>query len=94
MIQLKKSKNHWYKLKNSTKKRHNAIEKGIFYEKKNKKLSIRNAAISKKRRLNVLRIYQKKYCDVITKDMKYIDKKYKYWDSLMNRYMCVWCVLM
>lgn len=73
-IKLKKSKNHWYKLKNSTKKRHNAIDKGIFYEKKN---SIRNASISKKRRLNVLRIYQNKYCDVITKDMKYIDKKYK-----------------
>ena len=51
------------------------IEKGIFYEKKNKKLSIRNAAISKKRRLNVLRIFQKKYCVDITKDMKYVEKK-------------------
>ena len=77
ILQLKKSKNHWYKLKNSTQKRHKAIDKGIYYEKKNKKISIRNAAISKKRRLNVLRIFQKKYCDVITKDMKYVDKKYK-----------------
>ena len=75
-IKLTKSKNHWYKLKNSTQKRHKAIDKGILYEMQQKKTK-RNAAISKKKRLNVLRIYQKKYCGVITKDMKYIDKKYK-----------------
>lgn len=75
MIKLKKSAHHWYKLKNSTKKRHKAINKGIRYETSIKNLH--NAAVSKKRRLNVLRIYHKKYCDKITKDMKYIDKKYK-----------------
>lgn len=47
-----------------------------------KNLSKRNSAVSKKRRLNVLRIYHKKYWDTITKDMKYIDKKYK-----LNKYM-------
>ena len=62
-IKLKKSNNHWYKLKNSTQKRHKAIDKGILYEMRQNK---RNAALSKKRRLNVLRIYQKNYCDVIT----------------------------
>ena len=36
--------------------------------------NLHNSAVSKKRRLNVLRIYHKKYCDTITKDMKYIDK--------------------
>ena len=43
--------------------------------------NIKKAALSKKRRLNVLRIYRrnnnKKDCNKITKDMKYIDKKYK-----------------
>ena len=39
------------------------------------------AALSKKRRFNVLRIYRRfgkfKECQTLTKDMKYIDKKYK-----------------
>ena len=41
----------------------------------------RRAATAKKGRLNILRIYRrnkkKKECKKITKDMKYIDKKYK-----------------
>jgi hypothetical protein len=73
MIKLKKSVHHWYKLKNSTQKRRRAIDKGIRTYVKN----LHDAAISKKRRLNVLRIYHKKYCPRITKDMKYIDKTYK-----------------
>lgn len=75
MIKLKKSAHHWYKLKNSTQKRRRAIDKGIRYETSMKNLH--DAALSKKRRLNVLRIYHKTYCPRITKDMKYIDKKYK-----------------
>jgi hypothetical protein len=77
MIPLKQSIHHWYKLKNSTKKRRIAINKGIQYEKIKRKLTYKKASLSKKRRLNVLRIYHKKYCNIITKDMKYLDKKYK-----------------
>ena len=40
----------------------------------------RKAATSKKSRLNILRIYRKnnnpKECNIITRDMKYLDKKY------------------
>ena len=42
---------------------------------------MRKAALAKKKRFNVLRIYRRyknvKACKKITKDMRYIDKKYK-----------------
>ena len=75
-----KNKKHIYKLKDNTKKRRLAIDEGIQEEYKKKK-SIKKAAISKKKRFNVLRIYRKNknysQCKKITDDMKYIDKKYK-----------------
>lgn len=71
MVRLKPSSKHDYKLKNSTQKRHKALNNYIQYEKRK-----RNSAISKKKRLNVLRIYNKKYCDVLTRDMKYLNKTY------------------
>jgi len=75
-----KNKKHLYKLNDNTKKRRLAIDEGIQDEYKKKK-SIRKAAISKKKRFNVLRIYRKNknyiQCKKITDDMKYIDKKYK-----------------
>lgn len=74
-----KNKKHKYKLKYSAKKRRLAIHEGINYESKNNK-DIKKYALSKKKRLNVLRIYRrnsnKKDCRKITNDMKYIDKKY------------------
>ena len=75
-----KNKKHRYKLIYPHKKRVLAINEGIKYEINNGK-SKRRAATAKKGRLNILRIYRRnkkiKECKKITKDMKYIDKKYK-----------------
>ena len=73
-----KNKKHKYHINDSSKKRHLAIDEGINKgTKKNKKLN----AKAKKSRFNLLRIYRKykdpKACKILTKDMIYIDKKYK-----------------
>jgi uncharacterized protein (DUF2237 family) len=74
----KKNKKHIYKLYDPQNKRILAIEEGInqYKTKKNK----RHAAQMKKARFNVLRLYRKnkdkKGCNNLTKDMKYMDKKY------------------
>lgn len=74
-------KKHRYKLKYSAKKRHLALDEGVATESKKKQIPKRKAAISKKGRLNILRIYRRnkhvKDCQKITKDMKYLNKKYK-----------------
>jgi len=76
-----KNKKHHYKLKYSSKLRRLAIDEGIKMEAKKTNKTLKNAAISKKGRLNILRIYRRtkkfKECNKITNDMKYIDKKYK-----------------
>ena len=76
-----KNRKHHYKLNSSTKKRQLALNEGIRLEAKKTKKNIKKAAIAKKNRLNILRIYRKtkkvKECNKITKDMRYIDKKYK-----------------
>ena len=58
-----------------------AIEEGIQQEKNKTRKSRRKAAAKKKARFNILRIYRrnkdKKGCRILTKDMKYMDKKYK-----------------
>ena len=76
-----KNKKHKYSLKDPQKKRILAIDEGIKGETKKTKKSIKKAASKKKARFNVLRIYRrnnnKKDCKKITKDMKYIDKKYE-----------------
>lgn len=75
-----KNKKHKYKLSDTTKKRRMAIDEGILYESKKKGMNKRKAALSKKSRFNVLRIYRrnnhKDQCLILTKDMKYIDRKY------------------
>lgn len=72
------NKKHRYILKYSAKKRRLALDEGIRQE--SKKMGIRKAAVSKKGRLNILRIYRRfrnpKDCKIITNDMRYIDKKY------------------
>ena len=77
----KKNKKHKYKLKDPHKKRILAINEGIRAESKKKDKTLKKAAIAKKGRFNILRIYRKNKkpieCKKITKDMKYIDKKYK-----------------
>ena len=74
-------KKHRYKLKYSAKKRRLALDEGVNTESKKKQIPKRKAAISKKGRLNILRIYRRnkqiKDCKKITQDMKYLNKKYK-----------------
>lgn len=76
-----KNKKHHYKLSDPARKRHLAINEGIRDEAKRTKRTMRQAATAKKGRLNILRIYRRnskyKECQTLTKDMKYIDKKYK-----------------
>ena len=75
-----KNKKHRYKINQSDKKRRLAINEGIFKEKYKTKKNIKDAAQAKKARFNILRIYRRyknpKECKILTKDMKYIDKKY------------------
>ena len=73
-------KKYKYHLKDPQKKRILAINEGIRSESKRLNISLKKAAISKKGRFNILRIYRKnnnkKDCKKLTNDMKYIDKKY------------------
>ena len=75
----KSNKTHIYKLKDPQKKRILAINEGIRDEMRKGKTK-RDAALSKKKRFNVLRLYRKNKdpdgCRKLTQDMKYMDKKY------------------
>ena len=75
-----KTRKHRYKLKSSTRKRRLAINEGVKMEKKKTGRTQKKAAIAKKARFNILRIYRKnkkpKECEILTKDMRYMDKKY------------------
>ena len=68
-----KNKKHKYKLSDPQKKRILAIEEGINREKNKTKKSRREAAVAKKARFNVLRIYRKnkkpEECRKLTKDI-------------------------
>jgi len=69
-----------YILSEHHRKRRYALKIIIKYEAYKKKISIRAAAVSKKRRLNVLRMYRrynyKSQCMDITRDMRYLDREY------------------
>ena len=76
-------KKHKYRIKDPSHMRQKAIDEGVMMEKmgnKNKKMTRKQAAVAKKAQFNVLRIYRrnnyKDQCKLITKDMRYIDKKY------------------
>tara|TARA_B100000674_G_C37602459_1_gene805981 strand:+ start:388 stop:756 length:369 start_codon:yes stop_codon:yes gene_type:complete len=75
-----KNKKYKYKLKNSTRRRRMAINEGVLSEKKKTNKTLRRAAIAKKGRFNILRIYRKnkkpRECNIITQDMRYMDRKY------------------
>ena len=77
----KKKVRHRYKLKSSTRKSRMAINEGVRAESKKRGTTMKKAAISKKGRFNLLRIYRRnkdpKGCRKITRDMRYLDKKYK-----------------
>jgi len=76
-----KNRKHSYKLKFTAKKRRLAIDEGVEMEKKKTGKTRKRAAIAKKGRFNILRIYRKykkpKECEILTRDMKYMDRKYK-----------------
>ena len=74
------NKKHHYRLKDPFNKRKLAIHEGVNLEVKKTGKTKKKAAIAKKGRFNILRIYRKnkkiKECNTITHDMKYMDKKY------------------
>tara|TARA_B100001996_G_scaffold244154_1_gene189019 strand:- start:1466 stop:1807 length:342 start_codon:yes stop_codon:yes gene_type:complete len=74
-----------YKLDESAQKRRTVLDAEINNKSKMDKITVRSAAQKKKARLNALRIYRKnsspgtakyKHCNVLTRDMKYLDRKY------------------
>tara|TARA_B100000963_G_C22571812_1_gene646469 strand:- start:255 stop:1313 length:1059 start_codon:yes stop_codon:yes gene_type:complete len=75
----KSNKKHVYRMKDPQKKRILAMDEGIRCEMRKGKTR-RDAALSKKKRFNVLRLYRKnkdpKGCRILTQDMKYLDKRY------------------
>ena len=79
-MKLKTIKHSGYKIKDSETDRRKALITAIHHEAKMKNVSLKVAAIKKKARLNVLRIYRKnKYkqeCKIITHDMVFITKKF------------------
>ena len=70
-----------YKLKDNTRRRRMAIDDGVNMEKKKTGRNTKRAAIAKKGRFNILRIYRRNKkineCKKITSDMRYMDRKYK-----------------
>lgn len=76
-----KNKKYKYKLSDPQSKRKKAINEGIRSEAKKTGRTLKKSAVAKKGRFNILRIYRRNKnpseCRKITKDMRYIDKKYK-----------------
>ena len=75
-----KNKKHHYRLKDPFSKRKLAIHEGVNMESKKTGKTKKKAAVAKKGRFNILRIYRKnkkvKECEKITHDMRYMDRKY------------------
>jgi len=73
-------KKYPYKLDDDAKTRRVSLIKGIKAAQKKYKVTEQEAAMMKKKKLNVLRIYRKNsnpiHCRKITFDIKYLDKKY------------------
>jgi hypothetical protein len=74
-------KRYKYKLNKTARARRMALNEGVHDEMKKTGKGTRRAAIAKKGRLNVLRIYRRYRnvgdCKKITRDMRYMDDKYK-----------------
>lgn len=74
---LKNKKKFGYSLSNSNKNRQSALNKDI----KSQKRKPKDSALSKIRRFGLIRILQRKknpkYCKILTKDMKYLNNKYR-----------------
>jgi len=75
-----KNKKHHYRLKDQFSKRKLAIHEGVNMESKKTGKTKKRAAVAKKGRFNILRIYRKnkkvRECEKITHDMRYMDRKY------------------
>ena len=75
-----KNKKHHYRLKDPFSKRKLAIHEGVNMESKKTGKTKKRAAVAKKGRFNILRIYRKnkkvRECEKITHDMRYMDRKY------------------
>jgi hypothetical protein len=69
-----------YRIDDHFTKRRKALSVAIHKEQKKRNISLKAAALAKKYRLNVLRIYRKyrlpNECARITRDMMWIDKTY------------------
>ena len=82
---IKGPKKYHYRLKDSSSKRRRAIREGVKHEMRTKKRSAKEAAIAKKGRFNILRIYRKNRkpdeCRKITSDMRYMDRLYGLGDT-------------
>lgn len=82
---IKGPKKYHYRLKDSASKRRRAIREGVKHEMRTKKRSAKEAAIAKKGRFNILRIYRKNKkpgeCQKITSDMRYMDRLYGLGDT-------------
>jgi len=74
------SKKEKYHLLDPISKRHAAIDAGVKAEMKKTRKNQRQAAVAKKGRFNVLRIYRRTRkvaeCQKITRDMRYMNSKY------------------
>ena len=74
------SKKEKYHLRDPISKRHAAIDAGVKAEMKKTRKNQRQAAVAKKGRFNVLRIYRRTRkvaeCQKITRDMRYMNSKY------------------
>lgn len=76
----KSGKKYHYHISDSTRKRRRAIHEGVVSEQKKTGRTKKQAAIAKKARFNILRIYRRnkkpEECHILTKDMEYMDEKY------------------
>lgn len=74
------NKKYRYKLNGTQRQRRMAINEGVRSEAKKTGKTMKKAAIAKKGRFNILRIYRRnnkiKECKLITEDMRYMDEKY------------------
>ena len=74
---LKNKKKYGYSLKKPKTERQNALNRNIKDQKRPSKV----AALAKIRRFGLIRILQRRknpqYCKTLTKDMIYLDKKYR-----------------
>ena len=73
-------KKHRYHINDPFRKRKLAIHEGVNMEAKKTNKTKKQAAIAKKGRFNILRIYRRykkpRECKIITSNMRYMDKKY------------------